>query len=168
MSSIANLSRIKLVVADQHPTFLHLLRTAAEGLGFRQTWSARSKAEIAALIVDLKIDILITERRLADGDGLDIVRWLRSEHSPSRFIPIIMMSNIANRAMINEARDAGVNEFLIKPISPRDLFARIATLIDRPRAFVRTKTYFGPDRRRRESPFAGLDRRMIVPMRGAA
>jgi DNA-binding response OmpR family regulator len=59
-----------------------------------------------------------------------------------------------------EARDAGVNEFVAKPVTARTLLDRIVATIYRPRAFVRTKDYFGPDRRRRADPdYAGPLRR---------
>ena len=48
------------------------------------------------------------------------------------------------------ARDAGVTEFLAKPITAQNLFARITEILERPRAFVRCNGYFGPDRRRHE------------------
>ena len=47
-----------------------------------------------------------------------------------------------------EARDAGVNEFVVKLISVKSLYSRIDALIHRPRDFVKTGKYFGPDRRR--------------------
>jgi DNA-binding response OmpR family regulator len=51
-----------------------------------------------------------------------------------------------------EARDAGVTEFVAKPLSARTLLNRLNAVIYQPRAFVRTQTYFGPDRRRRVDP----------------
>lgn len=50
------------------------------------------------------------------------------------------------------ARDAGVNEFCVKPVTPADLMKRIAWVIDKPCPFVRSPDYFGPDRRRKDDP----------------
>ena len=64
----------------------------------------------------------------------------------------------ADRVM--EARDAGVTEFLAKPVSALQLFQRIRTIIEAPRQYVRTADYFGPDRRRRnELDYEGVERR---------
>ncbi|HWX90057.1 MAG TPA: hypothetical protein VNY75_07105, partial [Rhizomicrobium sp.] len=41
-------------------------------------------------------------------------------------------------------------EFLAKPVAAQNLFSRIAEIVERPRAFVRCDSYFGPDRRRRQ------------------
>jgi two-component system chemotaxis response regulator CheY len=53
---------------------------------------------------------------------------------------------------IAEARDAGVNEFVAKPITARSVLDRLQLIIDHPRPFVRTDDFFGPDRRRRNDP----------------
>ena len=57
------------------------------------------------------------------------------------------------------ARDAGVNEFVVKPFSAQGLFTRIQAVIEKPRPFVKVSGYFGPDRRRRRRPFEGEERR---------
>jgi two-component system chemotaxis response regulator CheY len=48
-----------------------------------------------------------------------------------------------------QARDAGVTEFLVKPFTARDLYRRLYQIIERPRQFVRSEDFFGPDRRRK-------------------
>ncbi len=56
-------------------------------------------------------------------------------------------------------RDAGVNEFIAKPVSGDSLYRRIVEIIVNPRPFVRTEDFVGPDRRRRSSPDHELKRR---------
>jgi hypothetical protein len=58
------------------------------------------------------------------------------------------------------ARDAGVTEFLAKPISAKGLYQRILNVVANPRPFIKTETYFGPDRRRNvNASYAGPERR---------
>ena len=72
-----------------------------------------------------------------------------------------MMTGHSARSRVYEARDAGVTEFVVKPVNARTLLDRIMAVIYRPRPFVRTKSYFGPDRRRRADPnFSGPFRRI--------
>ena len=49
---------------------------------------------------------------------------------------------------VKEARDIGATEFLIKPFTANDLAKRIAYVINRPRDYIESPDYFGPDRRR--------------------
>jgi len=67
-------------------------------------------------------------------------------------IPIIMLTGHATLRRVAEARDAGVSEFLTKPLTARAVIGRIGQVVEHPRSFVRTDDYFGPDRRRRADP----------------
>jgi len=74
-----------------------------------------------------------------------------------------MLTGHTEMNRVVEARDAGVHEFLAKPISVKGLYSRIRSIIERPRPFVRAGLYFGPDRRRRDNPaYMGGERRKAV------
>jgi len=73
-----------------------------------------------------------------------------------------MLTGHTELSRVMEARDAGVHEFLAKLISAKGLYSRIRSIIEHPRPFVRTSTYFGPDRRRRQIEWKGKERRRIV------
>ncbi len=93
-------------------------------------------------------------------DGIEFVKAARmGDDSPNPSLPIIMVTGHSETRRILEARDAGVNEFVVKPMSAHTLFERIETVIERPRPFVRIKGFFGPDRGRKSSDFAGDERR---------
>lgn len=57
------------------------------------------------------------------------------------------------------ARDAGVNEFIAKPVSVKTMMSRLSAVIEHPHPFVRTNGYFGPCRRRRVEEHTGEERR---------
>ena len=63
--------------------------------------------------------------------------------------------------IVYEARDAGVSEFLVKPLTMQSIKQRVDATIKNPKKFVRSPTYFGPDRRRRIDPkYKGPERRV--------
>jgi DNA-binding response OmpR family regulator len=75
-------------------------------------------------------------------------------------VPIIMLTGHSEKKRVIAARDAGVTEFLAKPISAKGLYGRILNVVANPRPFIRTKNYFGPDRRRNANPnYSGPERR---------
>ncbi len=103
-------------------------------------------------------------------DGLDFVRLVRTaKDSANPYVPIIMLTGYTEYRRVVEARDAGVNEFLAKPISARALYQRFASIIDNPRSFIKTKNYFGPDRRRQNlsAPRGVPERRKDTAEEGA-
>jgi DNA-binding response OmpR family regulator len=71
-----------------------------------------------------------------------------------------MLTGHSEKRRVTVARDAGVTEFLAKPISAKGLYQRILNVVANPRPFIKTKTYFGPDRRRNTSnTYIGPERR---------
>jgi DNA-binding response OmpR family regulator len=73
---------------------------------------------------------------------------------------IIMLTGHADPAHVFRARDAGVSEFLAKPLSARLLVERLNAVLFNERPFVRAPTYAGPCRRRRsEGVYRGPRRR---------
>ena len=78
---------------------------------------------------------------------------------------IVRNNREGTRIVMEAAREAGVTEFLAKPISVKALSERLTLMIDNPSRFVRTATYFGPDRRRKDvGPPKGMaDRRKSGP-----
>ncbi len=95
-------------------------------------------------------DIIIADWHMTPTSGIEMVEKIRNDpKSPNRTVPIIMMTGYSAMPRVAEARDTGATEFLVKPFSANDLARRIAYVINKPRDFIKTPDYFGPDRRRR-------------------
>lgn len=89
-------------------------------------------------------------------DRLRLVRRIRdSETAAYRRTPIVMISQPRPRREIELARDAGVTEFIITPIAPVTLQARLKSVKESPRDFVQSPRFNGPDRRRRPRHASG-------------
>ncbi len=107
------------------------------------------------------VDLILCDRFMPVVDGAMFLRWLRrSEKSPDRFLPVIMISAAADIDVLFETRDAGVDEFLAKPFSANSVVSRIASVIEAPRPFIYCPTFFGPDRRRKATAVQ-KDRRVM-------
>jgi CheY-like chemotaxis protein len=98
-------------------------------------------------------DLVIMEGGMPDMTAADLIRWIRKqEKSPFRFVPIIVMSGYTQLRLINQARDAGANLVVKKPLSPAALFDRITWVARTSRPFIETADYIGPDRRFKNVP----------------
>ncbi len=84
-------------------------------------------------------------------DGMSLLQRIRRDpESPNPFVPIIIVTSMADKKHVLTARDLGMTEFLAKPFSPKQIFLRLRIVAEQPRAFIKTGNFFGPDRRRRE------------------
>ena len=105
-------------------------------------------------------DIALLDWEMGPADGHRFLHRVRHDpHSPNPHLPVIMVTGYADREHVFAARDAGVNEYVVKPLSVKTLLDRIQAVIERPRRFVRIGKYFGPDRRRKDKQFVGTDKR---------
>ena len=97
------------------------------------------------------VDIIFSNWQMHPVDGMMLLRWVRRhKESPNRFIPFVMVTGYADREKVREARAMGATEMLAKPFSVVNLGQRLLQVVNRPRKFVHTNKYFGPDRRRNQ------------------
>jgi DNA-binding response OmpR family regulator len=77
--------------------------------------------------VDEVIDLVILDLRLAGEDGMTIARTLRDQSA----IPIVMLTGVRDEADRVMGLELGADDYLTKPFSPRELLARIRTVLRR-------------------------------------
>ena len=157
----AGFETLRALIVEDNAHMRSLLRALLNSVGIREIAEAASGQSALALLRERKSDLVLSDLAMKPMDGLEFTRQVRNhEHSPNPFVPIIMITGHTEKHRVMAARDAGVTEFLAKPITAQSLFTRIAEIVERPRAFVRTEGYFGPDRRRKTlESYAGPWRR---------
>ena len=159
---------LKILLVDDNHYMRILLAEILRAIGVKDIWEANDGAEGLQMMRDHPVDIVMTDLSMQPLDGIDFVRLLRnSPDSPNQMAPVIMITGHSTFARVNEARDAGVNEFLAKPLTARGVIERLHQAIENTRPFVRCEDYFGPDRRRRNDPnFKGPFRRSTDDKKG--
>ena len=106
-------------------------------------------------------DLIITDWMENPDTGIRLVRKIRMDKkSPNQYVPIIMSAGSGHESRVIRSRDAGVSEYLVKPFSAGALAMRITRVVERPRPFVVSTNYIGPDRRVKDVDFEGEDRRV--------
>jgi len=155
-----DLSRLNILVVDDNKHMVVLVKSILHALRVRNIREAADGAGAFMELREFPADIVLCDMHMQPLDGIEFTRLVRNaKDSPSIYVPIIMMTGYTERHRVVEARDAGVTEFLAKPLSAKGLYERLIEVIERPRPFVRTPTFFGPDRRRKQVSFRGPDRR---------
>jgi CheY-like chemotaxis protein len=152
---------VSILVVDDNPHMRAIIAAVLRGLGVRDLREASDGATALERLRDTYVDVIITDYAMEPLDGLDFTRLIRTAKD-SRHVetPVILMTGHADRETILAARDAGVNEILVKPVSAQTIIQRMIAVIDQPRSFVRAPKFTGPDRRRRASAaYRGPDRR---------
>ena len=158
-----DLSHIRVLVVDDNAFMHRLMKEVLVALGFSadNVRFAYDGGDGLKLMSDRNIDLVICDINMKPMDGKAFTKHIRlNPDSPDPYVPIIICTGHAEIEHIRDARDAGANEILSKPINVRNLYEHIRAIIERPRPFVRSDDYHGPDRRRQNRPFKGVDRRI--------
>lgn len=154
------LKNVSIMIVDDQEFVCRLIREVLHVIGAQQIYMFTNPMEAWAEFKVRPTDIVILDWNMGPPDGLELTRLIRKdESSPNPLVPIIMVTAHGEMSRVLKARDAGVNEYIIKPISPKALYGRIEAVIERPRRFVRIGEFFGPDRRRQTIEFEGEDKR---------
>ena len=154
-------NKLRFLICDDNPHMRRILRTLLHSFGAREAYEAEDGATALEMYTHYVPDIVITDWAMPIFDGLELTQMIRQPGANANpYVPIIMLTGHSEKKRVIAARDAGITEFLAKPISAKALYQRILNIVVNPRSFIKTKTYFGPDRRRNVSPnYAGPERR---------
>jgi CheY-like chemotaxis protein len=150
---VSGIEHLKFLIVDDNPHMRAIVTTVLRGVGVNDVREAGSGVEALRLFHTFGADLAIVDFNMSPMDGVEFTRRVRRDpDSPNPYLPVILMTGHAERSRVMEARDAGVNEFVVKPVNANAVLSRIASVMQKPRPFVRSKSYFGPDRRRVVTP----------------
>lgn len=147
--SSGSYDNLKALIVEDNAHMRVLLRSLLQALGIRSIHESNDGASGFAELCASNPDIVLTDLSMAPTDGIHLTKQIRTG-GPNKYVPIIMVTGHTERVRVEAARDAGVTEFLAKPITVQSLMSRLAEIVERPRPFVKCGNYFGPERRRRK------------------
>jgi len=162
MAKIA-FEQLRFVVADDNAHMRRIVRTMLRAFGTREIYEAEDGAAALEAVGAYQPDVLISDIKMPIFDGIELTRMIRNPDGFSHpKLPVIILSAYTEKKYVIAARDAGASDFLCKPVSASTLYTRVHAIIENPPAFIQTSSYFGPDRRRVDTPFNN-DERRITP-----
>lgn len=158
---MSSLSALQVLLVDDNQHMRAITSAVLASAGVKKVREAADGGAALEILREHAVDLAIVDFNMFPLDGAEFTRLVRnSPDSPNPYLPIIMMTGHSERSRVYEARDAGVTEFVVKPITAKAILDRIQAVIFRPRPFVKTEGYFGPDRRRTDaSNYKGPRRR---------
>lgn len=114
----------RVLIIDSDPAIGRMLRIVLESEGYRVFWS-RNSADGLAEAVNGRPDAVILELDLPDIDGFGVLAALREWCSA----PVLILSGRAGVSDKVRALDSGANDYMVKPIAPEELAARLRVLL---------------------------------------
>jgi len=141
-----------------------LMRGMLLTIGFRSIKEARNTAEVVATMKLHPVDLLIIDLDHEPDQICEVVREIREGAiGTNPYIIIIGLTWKPEKEMISRSLQAGLDDLIAKPISPKILSERTTNLIRNRKEFVVTTSYLGPDRRGKERRIEGDLESIKVP-----
>jgi CheY-like chemotaxis protein len=164
MSSGYRFDRLKIMVVDDNAHMRKLVSAILRAFGCMHITEAADGQTAWASLRDANPDVVVLDWMMEGMSGFDFTKLVRtSPKSPNPYLPIMMLTGNSSAECVSGARDAGVTEFLAKPVSAKAMMVHLTSVIENPRPFVRTAVYFGPCRRRRGGQeYRGPERRSEI------
>lgn len=153
------LSALQILVIDDNPQMRAVVGAVLRAAGVGQVVYASDGRRGLDALQSHPIDVVYVDLEMPVMNGLQFIAAARALPPPLRYVPIVMLTGHSFGPSVLEARDAGMSEFLAKPVTARSILLRLEQVIFRPRPFVVAPRYVGPDRRRRSAGYAGPLRR---------
>ncbi len=118
-----------ILAADDDEDILQLVAFRLGRSGYR-VLEARDGEQALALAMEHEPDLAVLDVMMPKMDGLEVARRLRAAEATSR-MPIIMLTARAQDADVEGGYDAGADDYLRKPFSPKELRLRVQALLAR-------------------------------------
>lgn len=118
-----------ILIVDDEDAIRDMLAMALEIAGFRCI-HADNIFDAHTLIVDEKPSLLVLDWMLPEGSGVELLRRLRRD-SITEQLPVIMLTAKTAEANIIQGLEVGADDYVTKPVAPKELIARIKALLRR-------------------------------------
>ena len=125
------IEKASFLVVDDDRFFRSLIKTTLMQLGGYRIKDASSAVEALEQLKENPFDVLLLDHEMPGVTGLELARLIRkgNEVVLDPQIPIIIITGNTEERTVKEAKLSGINEYLVKPISPAALEKRLAKVL---------------------------------------
>ncbi|KAB2311598.1 sigma-54-dependent Fis family transcriptional regulator [Betaproteobacteria bacterium SCN2] len=118
----------RVLIVDDEPDLLDLMEITLTKMGL-DTRCAASVADARRLLEEDRFDLCLTDMRLADGSGLDVLQYIGERHPA---MPVAVVTAYGNTSNAVDALKAGAFDYLSKPVALDQLRTLVKTALKVP------------------------------------
>ena len=126
--SEAVLKTKKVLVVDDQKSMRGLVRFALTQMGIETVDGAESSEDAIKKLSQVRYDLVITDLHMGGISGLGLLKAIRA-HPVLRGTPVIMATSETSSDTVRQAKTAGVDAFILKPVEPNALQARVKSVL---------------------------------------
>jgi two-component system, chemotaxis family, chemotaxis protein CheY len=140
---------LRVLIVEDNQYVRNTIRMLLTNIGVKQLYEAADGMTALDTIRTVSPDLVILDSDIPYLSGPELVKLVRAPGGcPTPDVPIIMLTGHGERWRVVEALRLGVNEFLVKPVSSKQLLDRMVAIFTKPRPLVQRDDYRGPEPRK--------------------
>lgn len=125
-----NWDAINCLIVDDDKFSRTFVKTALYQIGIKNTKEASTTQEAAEILRSYKIHVVLLDQQMPEQSGLELARNIKEGTiGDDKNLPIIMVTIDTKEKTVMDAKNIGIHEYLVKPISPLALKKRICTAL---------------------------------------
>jgi two-component system, chemotaxis family, chemotaxis protein CheY len=122
--------KIKILIVDDHPMMLTMLRQILKQLGFDNIREAETAEAALEMLAQDDICMVFTDLGLPAMSGLELIQKIRGNRATSA-LPVIVLSGISEQETVLQALKAGADNFIVKPCSAATIKEKIIQVLSK-------------------------------------
>jgi CheY-like chemotaxis protein len=161
----SDLVALRALIVGGTPHAVTALRTAIGLIGIGKVDAVSRSTRALQCLRENKIDAVFCDESVEDIDGVPFA--LAARKAPGvldPMLPIYLVCSAPKRRQVEGARDDGLTDVLVRPISAATVIRKLRSAVIAPRPFIVVGDFFGPDRRSAtRERYDGINRRSRLP-----
>jgi len=121
-------SNLSILIVDDYKTMLRIIRNLLKQLSFTNVDEASDGSEALAKLRDKDYGLVISDWNMQPMTGLDLLREVRAD-AALKHLPFIMITAESKAENVVAAKEAGVNNYIVKPFNAETLKAKITSVL---------------------------------------
>ena len=117
---------VELLVVDDDSDMRNLVKFILGKAGFTNIVEAADAKEGIDLIENGKVDLVLLDWQMPEVSGIELLKWARAYDIR---LPIVMMTAQGTKERVQEALEAGSNDYIVKPFQPKVLVSKIEEVL---------------------------------------
>jgi two-component system chemotaxis response regulator CheY len=119
---------INILIVDDYKTMLRIIRSLLNQIGFNNVDEASNGAEALVKLKEKKYELIISDWNMEQMTGLELLQKVRADEK-IKMTPFIMVTAESKTDNVIAAKQAGVNNYIVKPFNAETLKAKLASVL---------------------------------------
>ena len=124
------IDNFKILIIDDHPTMLTMLRQILKQLGFDTIEEAETAERALEILSRGDVRMVFTDLGLPGMSGIELIHQIRQDRA-THHLPVIVLSGISEQETVMEALKAGADNFIVKPCSADTIKEKLVQLLSK-------------------------------------